>query len=402
MSLCYTTGAAVYEPQGQGMAEESDLERTEPASQRRLDEAREQGQVARSPELSTFAVLLAAGGGLMLTGPGLLDGLVRVMRTGLTLDREASFDTGQMTERLYHAAVGALLGLSPVLLVVAVVAIVAPMLLSGWLFTFQPVRPDFGRLNPASGLSRILSWLGLVEFGKAICKTLIIGGVAAWVVWTQRAEMMGLISEPVEPGLRHLAHLLGFGFLAISGALVLVVLVDVPFQIWDHARQLRMTKDEVRQEVRESEGNPEVKARIRSLQREATRSRMMSEVPNADVIVTDTDRYAVALKYREGVTRSPQVSAKGALLVADRIVDLARDTHVPILRAAPLARALFVHVNIGQEIPAALFDAVAEALAWAYQSRRFESAGGERPREPTRPHVPKEFDPGAQAARDDL
>jgi len=383
------------------MAEESDLERTEPASQRRLDEAREQGQVARSPELSTFAVLLAAGGGLMLAGPGLLESLARAMRMGLTLDHQASFDTGQMTERLYHAAVGVLLGLSPVLLVVAVVAIVAPMLLSGWLFTFQPVRPDFGRLNPASGLSRILSWLGLVELGKAVFKALVIGGVAAWVVWTHRAEMMGLISEPVEPGLRHLAYLLGFGFLAISGALVLVVLVDVPFQIWDHGRQLRMTKDEVRQEVRESEGNPEVKARIRSLQREATRSRMMGEVPKADVIVTDTDRFAVALKRQEGVTRFPRVSAKGALLVADRIVDLARDTHVPILQAAPLARALFAHANIGQEIPAALYDAVAEALAWAYQSRRFESTGGERPREPVQLPIPKEFDSAGPTERDD-
>jgi flagellar biosynthetic protein FlhB len=307
-----------------------------------------------------------------------------------------------MTERLYHAAVGALLGLSPVLLMVALVAIVAPMLLSGWLFTFQPVRPDFGRLNPASGLSRILSWLGIVELGKALFKTLIIGGAAAWVVWTQRAEIMGLISEPVEPGLRHLAHLLGFGFLAISGALVLVVLVDVPFQIWDHGRQLRMTKDEVRQEVRESEGNPEVKARIRSLQREATRSRMMGEVPKADVIVSDADRYAVALKYEEGVTRSPRVSAKGALLVADRIVDLARDTHVPVLQAGRLARALFAHANIGQEIPAALYDAVAEVLAWAYQARRFESAGGEPPHEPMRLHVPKELDPSVQTEREGL
>jgi flagellar biosynthetic protein FlhB len=213
--------------------------------------------------------------------------------------------------------------------------------------------------------------------------------------------MMGLISEPVEPGLRHLAYLLGFGFLAISGALVLVVLVDVPFQIWDHGRQLRMTKDEVRQEVRESEGNPEVKARIRSLQREATRSRMMGEVPKADVIVTDTDRFAVALKRQEGVTRFPRVSAKGALLVADRIVDLARDTHVPILQAAPLARALFAHANIGQEIPAALYDAVAEALAWAYQSRRFESTGGERPREPVQLPIPKEFDSAGPTERDD-
>jgi flagellar biosynthetic protein FlhB len=379
------------------MAEESDLERTEPASQRRLDQAREQGQVPRSPELSTFAVLLAAGGGLMLTGPGLVESLVRLMRSGLTLDRHASFDTGQLTERLYHAALGALMGLSPLLLVVAVVAIVAPMLVSGWLFTFQALQPDFSRLNPLNGLSRIASWHGIVELGKAVLKTILIGGVAAWVVWSERAEMLSLISEPLEPGLRHLAHLLEFTFLSIAGALALIVLVDVPFQIWDHARQLRMTKEEVRQEMKEVEGNPQIKARIRSLQREAARRRMMAEVPTADVVVTNPDHYAVALKYQEGAMRAPRVVAKGSLLVADRIVEMARGADVPILRAPPLARALFAHADVGQEIPAALYNAVAEVLAWVYQLRRFESAGGERPREPTLLPVPEELDPGAQA-----
>ena len=379
------------------MAEESDLERTEPASQRRLDQAREQGQVPRSPELSTFAVLLAAGGGLMLTGPGLVESLVRLMRSGLTLDRHASFDTGQLTERLYHAALGALMGLSPLLLVVAVVAIVAPMLVSGWLFTFQALQPDFSRLNPLNGLSRIASWHGIVELGKAVLKTILIGGVAAWVVWSERAEMLSLISEPLEPGLRHLAHLLEFTFLSIAGALALIVLVDVPFQIWDHARQLRMTKEEVRQEMKEVEGNPQIKARIRSLQREAARRRMMAEVPTADVVVTNPDHYAVALKYQKGAMRAPRVVAKGSLLVADRIVEMARGADVPILRAPPLARALFAHADVGQEIPAALYNAVAEVLAWVYQLRRFESAGGERPREPTLLPVPEELDPGAQA-----
>lgn len=333
----------------------------------------------------------------MLTGPGLVESLVRLMRSGLTLDRHASFDTGQLTERLYHAALGALMGLSPLLLVVAVVAIVAPMLVSGWLFTFQALQPDFSRLNPLNGLSRIASWHGIVELGKAVLKTILIGGVAAWVVWSERAEMLSLISEPLEPGLRHLAHLLEFTFLSIAGALALIVLVDVPFQIWDHARQLRMTKEEVRQEMKEVEGNPQIKARIRSLQREAARRRMMAEVPTADVVVTNPDHYAVALKYQEGAMRAPRVVAKGSLLVADRIVEMARGADVPILRAPPLARALFAHADVGQEIPAALYNAVAEVLAWVYQLRRFESAGGERPREPTLLPVPEELDPGAQA-----
>lgn len=379
------------------MAEESDLERTEPASQRRLDQARERGQVARSSELSTFAVLLAAGGGLMLMGSALIQSLANVMRAGLTLDRAAAFDTAQIGLRLYDGAAAALLGLSPWFLLVAGVAILAPMLLSGWLFTFQALQPDFSRLDPVRGLGRILSWRGLIELGKALLKTILIGGVAAWVVWAQRAQVAALVSEPLEPSLGHLAHLLGFTFLCIAGALALIVAIDVPFQIWDHARKLRMTKEELRQELKETEGDPQIKARIRRMQREVARRRMMAEVPTADVVVTNPDHFAVALKYAEGRMRAPRVVAKGAMLVAERIVELARANRVPVLRTAPLARALFAHAEIGREIPAALYNAVAEVLAWVYQLRRFETAGGEPPHEPSGLQVPPELDPGAAA-----
>ncbi len=380
------------------MAEESDLERTEPASERRLQQARERGQVPRSPELSTFAVLLAAGSGLMFMGSALVDTLSRLMRAGLTLDRNAAFDTSAMGDRLLDSAAGALLGFSPWFLLVAIVAILTPMLVSGWLFTFQSLEPDFSRLNPARGLGRIFSWHGLVELGKAVLKSLLIGSVAAWAIWSERAAIVGLVSEPVVPALGHLAHLLGVTFLTVAGALALVVLVDVPFQIWDHHRQLRMTREELRQELKESEGDPQVKARIRALQRESARRRMMAEVPKADVVVTNPDHYAVALRYAEGRMRAPRVVAKGSMLIAERIVEIARGASVPVLRAPPLARALFTHAEVGQEIPGPLYNAVAEVLAWVYQLRRYETAGGERPREPSGVQVPPGFDPGPAAA----
>jgi flagellar biosynthetic protein FlhB len=376
------------------MAEESDLERTEPASPRRLEQAREKGQVPRSPELSTFAVLMAAGGGLMLLGGALGGSLADLMRAGLTLDRAAAFDPAQMSGRLYDGVVATLFGFAPFFLLVAAVAILAPMLLSGWLFTFQALAPDFSRLNPLSGLGRIFSWRGLIELGKAVLKSLLVGGVAALVVWSERTEILGLVNEPLEPAIVHMAQLLGITFLWVAGALLLVVVVDVPFQIWDHGRQLRMTKEEVRQELKETEGDPQIKARIRALQREAARRRMMAEVPKADVVVTNPTHYAVALRYREGAMRAPRVVAKGSLMVAERIVQLARDAEVPVLRAPPLARALFAHAQLGRDIPAPLYAAVAEVLAWVYQLRRFESAGGQPPAPPSAVPVPTNLDPG--------
>lgn len=375
------------------MAEDSDLERTEPASPRRLEQARARGQVPRSPELTTFAVLISAGAGLLFLGGPLMHALTQVVRSGLTIDRGSAFDTSQLGMRLFDGSLGALLGLAPWFLLVAVAAIAASVAISGWLFSFEALQPDFARLSPARGLGRIFSLHGLIELGKAVLKAVLVGGIAAWAVWAERGEIVALANESIEPGLAHLAQLLGFTFIVVAGGLLLVVIVDVPFQLWDHARQLRMTKEEVRQENKETEGDPQVKARIRSLQREAARRRMMAEVPKADVVVTNPDHYAVALRYLEGRSGAPRVVAKGSMLVAERIMELARASNVPVLRAAPLARALYVHADLGQEIPASLYNAVAEVLAWVYQVRRFRSAGGEAPREPS-VQVPAGMDPG--------
>ena len=209
---------------------------------------------------------------------------------------------------------------------------------------------------------------------------------------------MSLVSEPLEPALAHVAALLGQTFLLIAGAFALIVVIDVPFQIWEHRRELRMTKEEVREELKETEGNPQIKARIRSLQREVARRRMMAQVPKADVVVTNPTRFAVALQYREAAMAAPRVVAMGSLLVAERIIEVAQQAEVPILRAPALARALFAHAEVGREVPARLYTAVAEVLAWVYQLRHAERSGGEPPRPPADVTVPTDLDPEAASA----
>ena len=374
------------------MAEDSDQERTEPASQRRIEQAREKGQVARSRELSTVAVLLAAGGGMMVMGEGMMEHLRALMKNALTLDRGAAFDPVQMQHHLGQHALDVLFTFLPYLALILVVTVASSLMLSGWLFTFEALTPDFSRLNPLKGVGRILSWSGMVEMFKAVAKSLLIGGVALWVTWHDIDGILALTAEPLEPALAHVAALVGFTFMAVSGSMLLVAAIDVPFQLWNYSQQLKMSKEELRQEAKETEGDPHVKARIRALQREAARKRMMAEVPKADVIVTNPAHYAVALRYQENRMRAPQVVAKGAGLVAQRIRELGEENRVPILEAPSLARALFRHAELGAEIPARLYTAVAEVLAYVYQLRRYRNQGGVPPEAPRELPVPPELD----------
>lgn len=378
------------------MAEDSDLEKTEPASPRRLEEARAKGQVPRSPEWATFAVLLAAGGGMYYLGRMLIGSLETMMTLGLTVDRAAAFRTDAMTSRLFDAAVGVLTGFAPFMLLMMLVALLAPLVLSGWLFSTEALVPNFSRMNPLTGLGRLFSAHGAVELGKALAKAVLVGGVAAWVLYAQIEPMLGLAVEPTTAALGHLGRLLAFSFLVVVGAMALIVAIDVPYQIWDHARQLRMTKDEVRQEQKEQEGDPQIKSRIRQLQRDAARRRMMAEVPKADVIVTNPTHFAVALRYTESAMRAPAVVAKGSELLAERIVEIARENSVPVVRVPPLARALHAHAELGQEIPAPLYTAVAEVLAYVYQLERHSIYGGTAPVAPDDIALPPGFDPALE------
>jgi flagellar biosynthetic protein FlhB len=293
---------------------------------------------------------------------------------------------------------GVLLAFLPFILLMVIAAIAAPLVLSGWLFTFQALQPDFSRLDPLKGIGRIFSWTSLIELGKALAKSALIGGVAFWVIWHNKEAMFSLAGESLDQGITHLGSLLGMTFLTIAGSMILIVAIDVPFQLWDHSRKLKMTKEEVRQEHKEMEGSPEVKGRIRHMQREAARRRMMAEVPKADVIVTNPTHYAVALRYQDKSNGAPVVVAKGAALLAARIRELGEEHHVPILEAPPLARALFRHAELGEEIPAALYTAVAEVLAYVYQLRSYQAGQGAEPQRPKNLPVPPSLDPEGEAA----
>ena len=380
------------------MAEDSGLERTEPASARRREQAREDGQVARSRELSTLALLLTAGGGLWFMGSGLTERLSGMMRQGMQLDRALAFNTDLMLERLRDTSTDVLLAFSPLLLLLLLAGIGSALLLNGWLFSVKPLMPDFGRLDPLKGLARIVSSHGLVEMAKAVAKTVLVGGVAAWVIWHNSDAVLALAAEPLLAGMSHMTQLLGRSFLIMAGSMALIVAVDIPLQLWDNEKKLRMTREEVRQENKETEGDPQVKAHIRSQQREMARRRMMAEIPKADVVVTNPTHYAVALQYQEGAMRAPRVVAKGAHLLAARIRALAEEHRVPVMEAPPLARALYRHAELGDEIPAALYTAVAEVLAYVYQLRRHPEDKGPMPRQPALAPLPAGLDPGAPAA----
>lgn len=375
------------------MAEESDLEKTEPASSRRLEQAREEGDVPRSRELATCTVLLAAGSGLWFTGENLMRSMNGVLISGLKLDRAQIFDSELLYSRITADLFQVLLAFAPVAGLLVLVAVGSPLLIGGWLISGKALQPNFGRLNPMKGLGNMVSTNAMVELGKAVAKAVLVGTVSWMVVSRQMGAMLQLGVEPFHTGSAHLAAMLWWSFLAIVSSLALIAAIDAPYQMWHYANKLKMTRQEVRDEAKESEGDPQIKAKIRAQQREMSRRRMMADVPTADVVVTNPTHFAVALKYTEGKMRAPKVVAKGADEVAAKIREVAAANNVPLLEAPPLARALHRHAELGDEIPQALYTAVAEVLAYVFQLRAYKNSGGVRPDVPQALAVPKELDP---------
>lgn len=381
------------------MAEDSDAEKTEPASPRRLQKAREEGDVPRSRELATFTVLMTAGAGLWMTGRSLVGKLSSILESGLALDREQIFNPDVLIQRIAVDVGSVLLACLPLAALIMLVALASPLLIGGWLFTSKAFMPNFGKLNPIRGLGNMVSTNALIELLKAVAKALLVGSVAYLVVMSQKDAVLGLALESPGTSSAHLGRLLGVAFLTIVGALGVVAALDGPYQIWRYAKKLKMTRQEVIQESKESDGNPQIKGKIRQLQREMARSRMMAAVPTADVVVTNPTHFAVALKYADGQRGAPQVVAKGTDEVAARIREIAQEHKVAMLEAPPLARALYKHTEIGDEIPPALYSAVAEVLAYVFQLRAWNKDGGHYPDRPTKLAVPPEMDPLDPAAQ---
>ena len=375
------------------MADEQDVERNYPATPRRLEQARERGQVARSRELATAGVALAAAGGIVSFGPALATACADIVRRGLTMDRAAAFSEDRMLGTLSDLASASLVALIPLLLVIVAATLLAPMLLSGWVFAPQALLPDFKRLDPLKGLRNLFSSHALAELVKAIVKCALIGTIGTATVLAGWDEMAALAGQPDAAGIAQVGGLIGGALFLLAGGLIAIAMIDVPYQYWRFHRELRMSREELRQEMREMEGDPQLKARIRSLQRQAARRRMMAGVPTATVIVTNPTHYAVALDWREGQMRAPRVIAKGAGLIALRIREIGAEHGVPVLEAPPLARALHAHAELDAEIPQALYAAVAQVLAWVYQLRRNRDEGAPAPHVPDALDVPPELDP---------
>ncbi|WP_459618375.1 flagellar biosynthesis protein FlhB [Bordetella sp. 2513F-2] len=380
------------------MAEESDLEKTEAASPRRLEKAREEGQIARSRELGTFLLLAAGVAGLWLSGGSLYRSLTGVLRAGLGFDARVARDIQVMLSLSARSVYEALLLLLPIFGLLVVVAVLGSVLLGGIVFSSKPLEPNLSKLNPWAGLKRLFSAQTVIELLKAVAKAVLIGGVGGWALWHYHDDMLALLHAAPHAALIKAMSLVALCAALIVAALSVVVLLDVPWQIWHHLKKLRMTKEDLRQEHKESEGDPHIKARIRQQQRAMARRRMMAEVPRADVVVTNPTHYAVALRYAEGEFGAPKVVAKGTGLVAARIREIAAEHRVPTLEAPPLARALHEHVELGQEIPAALYTAVAEVLAWVFQLRSWRAGWGAEPAPPAALPVPAELDPQSATA----
>jgi len=375
------------------MAEGNDQEKTEAPSQQRLDKAREEGQVPQSRELATFVVLMTGGAVLWWMAQGLGQTLSGIMRGGLQFDAGIARDSAHVMAQLSNQFYTAALALTPFLALMVLATLASPLLVRGWMFSTKAFSPDFNRMNPLSGIKRMFSTQSLVELVKALAKVGLLGVVAVWLIWSNLDAIFSLSLEAPSTAIKHMGDLIGKVFLLASGAMIFIVVLDLPYQLWSYNSKQKMTKEEVRQEAKESEGDPHIKARIRAQQREMARHRMMAAVPTADVVVTNPTHYAVALKYSEGKMGAPRVVAKGADAVAAHIRELAAENKVPLLEAPPLARALFRHTELGDEIPATLYAAVAEVLAYVFQLRHFQQVGGAYPAAPTALPVPSELDP---------
>lgn len=375
------------------MAEDSDVEKTEPATQKKLDKAREEGDIPRSRELATCAVMFSSGLLIMMLGDHFGDALREIMTAGFHIDREMAFDPMVLFMHIGHSILDLVIAFSPLAAFIVLVSVGSPILVGGWNVSGKALMPKFSKMNPLKGIKNMFSKNSLVELVKSVLKAILIGTVSYFVVVKDLEPIMALSQMPLEDGIKEVEDLMMMGFLTIVSVLVVIAAIDVPFQLYQYAEKNKMTKQEIKDESKEVEGNPEIKAKIRQQQREMARRRMMAEIPNADVVITNPTHYAVAVQYKDGSNRAPVVIAKGSDTVALKIREIAKEHGITTLESPKLARALFAHTELDDEIPQALYSAVAEVLAYVFQMKVFKKEGGFRPDVPTALPVPEALDP---------
>ncbi|ANI16443.1 flagellar biosynthesis protein FlhB [Pseudomonas citronellolis] len=362
------------------MAEsESGQDKTEEPTEKRRREARKKGQLPRSRELNTLSVLMAGAGALLVYGAHLAEVLMGVMRNSFEMSRETAMRSESMLQLLGTAARGAAEGLWPILLVLLCAALIGPISLGGWLFSGEALAPKFSRMNPLEGIKRMFSAKSVLELFKALIKFVVVLAVAVLVLRSDKEALLALLHQPLQTAIVESVKVVGWSAFWMACSLLLIAAVDVPYQLWDNRQKLLMTKQEVRDEYKDSEGKPEVKAKVRRLQREMAQRRMMQAVPEADVVITNPTHFAVALKYDAAAGGAPRLLAKGNDFLALKIREVAQEHKVTVLESPALARAVYYSTELDQEIPAGLYLAVAQVLAYVYQLRQFRAGKGKRP-----------------------
>ncbi|HSX86275.1 MAG TPA: flagellar biosynthesis protein FlhB [Cellvibrio sp.] len=371
--------------------DDSAQEKTEEATPRRQEKAREEGQIPRSRDLTTSAVLIMGTVGLWIFGGKVADTLLNILRFNFSLEREIIFDPNKMLAQLGSSFFDALWALLPIFAVLLFAAIVGPTALGGFLFSSKSIMPKFSRIDPLAGLKRMFSMKSLVELGKSIGKVLVVVFVAFLTLNMFESQLLGLGRESLETGIRHSLHISLWATLLISCSTILIAAVDVPFQMWEHAKNLKMSRQDIKDEMKDSEGKPEVKGRMRQMQREMANRRQMASVPKADVIITNPTHFAVALKYDPDTMATPILLAKGIDQTAMKIREIASEYKIEHVRSPVLARAVYYTTEIDSEIPQGLYLAVAQVLAYVFQLRNFRRGRGERPDFPSNIKVPKDM-----------
>lgn len=374
------------------MAEEdSSQEKTEEPTARRLEKAREEGQVPRSKDLNTTLVLLAGALGLLAFGSYAAELIVKMAAFNFQFEREAAFDSKLMFSHLGASMWQAAVALMPWFTIVLLAALIGPVSLGGWLFSTKSIMPKFDRLNPLSGLKRMFSMNALVELGKSVAKVLVVGVVGWMVVSYFFPDALLLRQKDIRPAIFYSLDIIIWSIILLCASTILIAMIDVPWQIYSHTKKLRMTMQEIKDEYKDSEGKPEVKSKIRQLQQEMSQRRMMADVPTADVVITNPTHYSVALQYDTDGMNAPIVVAKGVDQTALKIREIAKEHNVPHMQAPPLARALYVHTKVGDEIPEGLFVAVAQVLAYIYQLDMFVKGQGPRPKGKPEMPIPRDL-----------
>ena len=350
------------------MAENSDgTEKSEEPTAKRIEEARKKGQIPRSKELTTVLMTLAAAVFLLMYGGVMIQDIMQIMNKGLSFQRDIAFDEQKLFGLIISIVQDSIYMVLPFILLMVLIALIAPTLLGGWSFSAKAMAPKFSKLNPVSGIKRMFSASALLELFKALAKFTLVISMAIFFMYTVFGEILALGIEPLKLAMAHSGELIIKAFIFVSLSLLVVAAIDVPFQLWNHNRQLKMTKQEVKEEFKQQEGNPEVKGRIRQVQREMSQRRMMQKVPEADVVITNPTHYAVALKYDPESMNEPVVLAMGVDFMAAQIRTIAQENQISIIEAPPLARALYYNAEVDKPIPYDLFRAVASVLAYVYQ-----------------------------------